>query len=191
MHLTAVVEFLRTTDELKTAKELLNTFAKYARSIEQYDELGMLYEKIKAYPESVKMLEKCLATAPHPQQLKAVRSNLSKVYNHVNDPDKSLFYSNLNLEMNPNDYEARMEQTFSYYLRGDYDKSNEIQIELLKDPNLPDNVKKRITFKMGTFEMMNGNFKEGLFKMVMGGKDSKGVWSARQDHCAGSTTQVR
>jgi tetratricopeptide (TPR) repeat protein len=175
MHLAAVVEFLRTTDELKTAKELLNTFAKYAKSIEQYDELGMLYEKIKAYPESLKMLEKCLVTAPHPQQLKAVRANLAKVYNHVNDPDKSLFYSNLNLEMNPNDYEARMEQTFSYYLRGEYEKSNEIQIELLKVPNLPDNVKKRITFNMGTFEMYSGNFKEGLYKMVMGGKEI-GIW---------------
>jgi tetratricopeptide (TPR) repeat protein len=175
MHLTAVVEFLRATDELKTAKELLNTFSKYATSLEQYDELGMLYEKIKAYPESLKMLDKCLAVCPHPEQMKAVRANLSKVYNHVNDPDKSLFYSNLNLEMNPKDYEAKMEQTFSYYLRGDYKKSHEIQLELLSDPNLPENVKKRITFNMGSFDIMHGNFKQGMYKMIMGGK-AIGIW---------------
>jgi len=177
MHLTAVVEFLNQVDELKTAKELLDTFSKYATTLVQYDELGMLYEKIKAYPNSLKMLEKCLATAAQPEQLKSVRANLAKVYNHINDPEKSLFYSTLNLEIDPNDYEARMEQTFSYYLRGDYNKSHQIQLDLLNDPNLPESVKKRITFNMGSFDIMNGKFKQGMFKMILGGK-AIGIWKA-------------
>lgn len=175
MPLKTITEFLKNTDELKTAEILLDTFSKYAGKIEQFDELGMLYEKVKCYSKSEKMLNRCLALAHEPHQQKAVRANLAKVYNHLNDPDKSLIQSTLSLEMDPNDYEARMEQCFSYYLLGQYDKSHEIQTELLKIPTLPDNVKKRITFNMGTFEMESGNFDSGLYKMIQGGKEI-GLW---------------
>lgn len=176
MHLTQVVNFLRQTDELSTAKVLLDTFAKYSNTVEQYDELGMLYEKCKFYHDSLAMLEKCYAAVYEPQVKKSVRANLAKVYNHLNEPKKSIFYSNLNLEMNPNDFEALMEQSFSYYLLGNYAKSHDIQFELLKKENLPDNVKKRITFNMGSFEMEEGDFKSGLYKMIMGGKEI-GLWT--------------
>lgn len=176
MHLTQVVSFLKQTDELSTAKNLLDTFAKYANNVEQYDELGMLYEKCKFYQDSLAMLEKCYAAVYEPQMKKAVRANLSKVYNHLNEPLKSIFYSGLNLEMNPNDFEALMEQSFSYYLLGNYAKSYEIQAELLRKDNLPENVRKRITFNRGSFEMEEGNFKSGLYKMIMGGKEI-GIWA--------------
>lgn len=174
MHLTEVVNFLIKTDELNTAKKLLDTFSKYACSLEQFDELGMLYEKSKFYNESLQMLNKCYAMSYDPMQKKLIRSNLAKVYNHLNDPDKSLFYSNLNLEMNEKDYESKMEQSFSYYLKGDLWKSYEIQKDLLTQ-NIPEQVKKRINFNMGSFEMEKGEFKSGLRKMIIGGKEI-GLW---------------
>lgn len=176
MHLTQVIMFLKQVDELETAKTLLDTFTKYSHSLQQYDELGMLYEKCKFYNESLKMLEKCYSSAYEPGQLKSIRANFAKVYNHLNDPDKSLFYSNLNLEMNPSDPEALMEQSFSYYLKAEFLKSRQIQEELLKMPNVSDDVKNRITFNMGSFEMEDGNFKSGLYKMILGGKKI-GLWA--------------
>jgi tetratricopeptide (TPR) repeat protein len=177
MALVQVVDFLNQVNELKVAKSLLDTFKKYSNNLEQYDTLGMLYEKIKAYPESLEMLEKCLVTARTLEELYSIRANLAKVYNHVNEPLKSLTYSDINLKINPNDYEAIMEQSFSYYLYGDSKKSQEIQNNLLKIENLPDNVKKRISFNMGTFDMENGKFKQGLYKMIMKGKEI-GVWKS-------------
>ena len=175
MALVSVINFLKEVDELKEAKNLLNTFAKYSNSLEQYDTLGMLYEKVKAYPESLKMLEKCLVLAKSPEQFHSIRANLAKVYNHVNEPEKSLFYSELNIQMNSNDYEALMEQSFSQYLWGNFEKSYEIQKRLMEDSLVPDNVKERITFNMGSFEMAQGNFKSGIFKMIVGGKEI-GIW---------------
>lgn len=177
MALQQVVKFLKTVDELEASKNLLKTFVKYSNSLQQYDELGMLFQEVKAYPESLEMLEKCMAVASTPEQLYAVRANLSKLYNHLNDPQQSIFYASLNLKVNPGDFEALMEQSFSYYLLGDYKKSYEIQDELLKRDDLPENVLKRITFNMGTFEIARGNFKEGMFKMVVGGKKI-GIWPA-------------
>jgi len=175
MHLIAIIDFLKQVDELKAAKELLNTFAKYSTTLTQFDELGMLYEKVKAYPESLQMLEKCYTSTYEPSALFSIRSNFAKVYNHLNDPLQSLYYSNLNLEVDPLNAEVKMEQSFSYYLYGDFKKSWEIQNKLLQDTTIDESVKNRITFNMGTFDMANGLFKQGLRKMVLGGKHI-GIW---------------
>lgn len=175
MHLTAVIEFLKQVDELEVAKTLLNTFAKYSKSLEQFDKLGMLFEKVKAYPEALEMLTKCYTTTYEPAALYAIRSNFAKVYNHLNEPLKSLEYSNLNLEVNPFDAEVKMEQSFSYYLYGDFYKSWEIQNKLLNDLTISDTIKNRITFNMGSFDMDQGLFKQGLEKMILGGKKI-GIW---------------
>lgn len=172
-----IIEFLNNVNELKLAENLLDVFAKYSNNLQQYDELGRSFEKIKQYNKALLMLEKCLIVANNPEQLYNIRCNLAKVYNHLNDPQKSIFYSNINLEINPNDPEMFMEQSFSNYLYGDFKTSYDIQVKLLKDPNVSDNVKKRITFNMGTFEMQQGNFKVGLYKMINGGKEI-GIWKS-------------
>lgn len=175
MHLINVIDFLKQVDELSTAKDLLNTFAKYANSVQQYDELGMLFEKIKAYSESLNMLEKCYTATSDPQQLYSIRSNFAKVYNNLNEPVKSLYYSNLNLEVNPSDAEMEMEKSFSHYLYGEFNKSWEIQNQLLLNPNISESVKTRINFNMGSFDMDKGLFKQGMEKMILGGKKI-GIW---------------
>lgn len=177
MHLTTVIDFLTKVDELTIAKELLKTFAKYAISVEQYDELGMLFEKIKAYPESLEMLEKCYAIATNPTHLYSIRSNFAKVYNHLNEPLKAIYYTNLNLELNPFDVELKLEQSFSYYLYADFQKSWEIQNKLLEDPNISENIKNRIRFNMGSYDIEQGLFKQGMEKMILGGKRI-GLWPA-------------
>lgn len=175
MHLINVVDFLNTVDELAIAKELLQVFSKYSNTIQQYDELAMLFEKIKAYSDSLKMLEKCYTSASKPSEYYSVRSNFAKVYNKLNEPLKALYYINLNLEIKPNDPEMEMEKSFSYYLHGEFDKSREIQSNLLLNPDISDDVKTRISFNMGSFDMDKGLFKQGMEKMILGGKKI-GIW---------------
>lgn len=175
MHLVNVIDFLKQTDELKVAKDVLKTFAKYACSLEQYDELGMLFEKIKAYPESLEMLEKCYKNASEPSQLYSIRSNFAKVYNCLNEPLKSLHYSSANLEINPLDINLKLEQSLSYYLYGDHQKSWTIQTNLLNDKTLPKDIQDRINFNIGTFDLNNGLFKQGLKKIIVNGKNI-GLW---------------
>jgi tetratricopeptide (TPR) repeat protein len=173
MHLSAVVKFLKNTDELQTAKVLLDTFAKYANGLDQYDELAMLYQEIKCYDVSLKMLHKCISMANN-REMYTIRSNLAKVLNHSNDPHKALEYSLMNLEMDPNNYDTVMEISFSYYLMGNKEKSYQIQNELL-EKDIDVSLKKRIMYNMGTFQMERGKFKEGIRNMIMGGRGI-GIW---------------
>jgi len=177
MILYNVIEFLNNVDELATANTLLNTFEKYAADISQYDELGRCYEKIKQYNNALRMINKCSALAKDPVQMFNIRANLAKVYNHLNEPFKSITQSKLNIEVDPTDYDSKMELSFSYYLCGDIQKSYDIQRDLLQIPDLPLEIKKRIIFNMSTFEMENGNFKGGMYKMVYGGKEI-GIWKS-------------
>jgi len=177
MHLQTIIDFLSKVDELETAKIILTTFSKYAKNLQQYDELGMLFEKIKDYNDSIAMLENCLNIATSTEQLYSIRANLAKVYNHLNEPYKSLFYSNLNYELVKTDYDTQMEQSFSYYLIGDFNKSYQIQLDLLNINNISDEIHKKIRFNMGTFEIANGDFKSGMRNIVVGGKDI-GIWKS-------------
>jgi len=177
MYLEHIVDFLSKVDELEVSKTLLRTFSKYSKTLEQYNELGMLFEKIKAYQDSLEMLENCLALSTSPEQLYSIRSNLSKVYNHLNEPLKSLLYSNLNLHLYPTCYDSLMEQSFSYYLYGDFQRSRDIQSTLFNTPNIPEELRKRIIFNTGTFEISEGNFRSGIRKMILGGKDI-GIWKS-------------
>ena len=117
--LEQIIEFLKQTDELSTARLLLKTFNKYSNSIDQYDTIARLFNDVKAYPEAIEAAEKTLALSANPQQLYSSRANLAKLYNHNNEPYKALNYINANLSINPNDYEALMEKVFSLYLQAD------------------------------------------------------------------------
>jgi len=173
MHLTAVVKFLKTLDEFDVAKNVLDTFAKYANSLQHYDELAMLYQEIKDYGSSIKMLQKCISVANN-AEMYSIRANLAKVLNHSNDPQKALEYSLMNLEVDPNNYDTVMEISFSYYLMGEKEKSYQIQSELL-DKDIETELKKRIMYNMGTFQMERGKFKQGIRNMIMGGR-GLGIW---------------
>lgn len=175
MHLINVIDFLIKVDELEIAKNLLKTFAKYSNSLDQYNELGMLFEKINAYHESIEMLKKCYDSDLNKNQLYAIRSNFAKVYNKINEPTKSLYYSNINNSINPADNEIKLEQSFSYYLIGDFEKSLEIQNKLLQDSSINDDLKTKIEFNMSSFDIKKGLFKQGVKKLTLNGK-KMGLW---------------
>jgi tetratricopeptide (TPR) repeat protein len=141
--LEQIIQFLKSTDELKTASTLLSTFAKYSSNVDQHDIIARLYHDIKDYQNSIIYTEKTLALAASPQQLYVARANLAKLYNHINNPDKALQYINANLTVNPTDYEAMMEKVFALYLQGNTDKSKQLTEQLLNDHNTPEIVLNR------------------------------------------------
>jgi hypothetical protein len=170
-----IIEFLKNTDELTTANNLLDTFAKYSSKLEEYDHLGRWYMEITNYPLAIKYAEKALINSPSNEQMYSCRANLAKLYNHINDPVASLRYSSINNKLNPDDYDALMEQVFSYFLLNQKDKSELILRELLIQPDLPENLIHRIKFNLGTYDLYKGEFKKGLSGFLLEGKQL-GIW---------------
>ena len=170
-----VIEFLKTQDELDPARDLLNTFAKYATIPEEYDQLGKWFMEVKDYHNAVKYAEKALINISGNEGMYACRSNLAKLYNHVNDPKASLRYSTTNLAINPEDNDAKLEQVFSYFLLNEKVKSEAILRELVQDDELPENVLNRVKFNLGTYDLYKGEFQKGLQGFLLEGK-KLGIW---------------
>lgn len=171
-----VIEFLKNQNELVTAGQLLDAFAKYASRAEEYDLLAKWYMEIKRYPSAIELAEKALVTTASNQGMYACRSNLAKLYNHSNNPKASLRYSSANLNINPTDNDALLEQVFSYFLLNDKNKSEQILRDMLEyQQDLPEDVVSRIKFNLGTYDLYHGKFQQGLRGFILEGK-KLGIW---------------
>lgn len=170
-----VISFLKQTEEFETARTLLKTFKKYAITPQQYDTLGRLFNDAKDYHEAIDCASKTLVMASNPHEMYASRANIAKMYNHLNDPKKSLQYTNTNLEVNPLDYDAKMEKVFSYYLLGDLDTSYTLTKEILSEETAPKEIRDRCRFNIGTYQIDEGNFKEGIRNFIDVGHKI-GIW---------------
>ena len=107
----------KTTGNTEEAKTFLNTASKYCFQLETLDEISYLQSEIKDYSGCIDSLQRCLKMATMPQQQYAIRANLAKVYNHLNQPNLSIEQSKLNQEIEPQkDYNTIMEISFSHYL---------------------------------------------------------------------------
>lgn len=173
--LDPIITFLKNTDELTTAEQLLGVFSKYASRAEEFDNLGRWYMEIKNYPKAIRYAEKALVNTPSNEGLYACRANLAKLYNHINNPVASLRYSSTNLAINPEDLDAMLEQVFSYFLLNQKDKSEHILRELVQRTDLPENVMHRVKFNLGTYDLYKGKFQEGLRGFLLEGK-KLGIW---------------
>lgn len=173
--LDEIVGFLKHVDELGTAKTLLTTMKKYASGIAQYDQLGRLFHDIKDYDQAIQTTEKSLVLATHPAQMYSARSNLAKLHNHNNDPITALSYINANLSINPEDQDAQLEKVFALYLMGKAKESNELLMEVYNHPDTPEAIKNRCRFNMGSYQMDQGNFYEGIRNFIGVGHEI-GIW---------------
>jgi tetratricopeptide (TPR) repeat protein len=170
-----VIEFLKNTDELKAGSELLKVFRRYSNNIDQFDQLGMYFNEMKDYHSALECAQRALELSTNEGQRYATRSNLAKLYNHTNDPEISMQYSKQNLAVNPRDYEAKMEMIFSHYLSGDFATSHQEIKNLLQDPMVPDDIRLRCEFNLGSYLIDEGEFKQGILNFIDVGHRI-GIW---------------
>jgi len=175
LSLDPIISFLKGVDELVAAEALLDTFAKYAQSLEQLDELGRHYHDIKRYAKSIRCTEKALAIAPNSQALYALRANLAKLHNHINDPQYALFYLKLNAAQTPESPDVQLEQAFSLFLLGKRDESEQLLRGMAERFDLTESERDRVLFNLGTYDLYSGRFQEGLRRFLLIGK-KLGIW---------------
>lgn len=170
-----IIRFLKEMNEYELATQLLDVFKKISRNYLQWDSLGKMYHSLKAYGRALDCLTLCSSQIKDPEERYKMNANFAKIYNLLNLPENSLQYSTQNLEYNPEDHNARLEQVFSYYLLNQKELSEQMLLELLEKEDLSDEVRTRIRFNLGTYQIRRGEFLQGLEKFYVVGK-SIGIW---------------
>lgn len=170
-NLETTIAQLKTMKEIPVAKNLLKTYEKYASKVQEYDFIARLQNEVKDYESSIANLKKSLSISTNPNEMYAIRANIAKMYNHLNEPLKSIAYSNANLVVKSDDFDSKMEIGFSHYLNGDYEKGETLMRNLLLEPNVPEDIKNRIAYNLASYDIEAGKFKQGMLGHVKVGHE--------------------
>lgn len=162
MSLEPIIMALNARKEKKVAISVLEALHRHAFHFEEYDDLARIAFKIKEYCLAIKYGEDSLVNALTNEKMWAARSNLINVYNHANYPEKAMRLIKANESVIPDDSDTRLEKAFSHYLLNQRDKAEEILRNELLRVDLSEEVRTKIMFNLGTYELYKDNFLYGL-----------------------------
>ena len=163
--LSVVIDFLEKANQDKLASDVLDVFANLTATneIEKTNLLAKLYLDIRNIPKAEKFALKVLSISTRPEEMFNARGNLAKMYNLVNEPAKSIFYSKLNTAVDPNNSDTSLETVFSLYLLGRKKEAEVILRDLkAREHEIPDRNRDVVNFNLGTYDMEAGDFLKGL-----------------------------
>ena len=174
--LAMVIDYLEKLNEDQLAEKVIDVFAKNSKTIEQYNIICKLYLDIRSVKKAIYYGEKVLELCINPQQLWAARANLAKLYNNINEPEKSYFYSNINNSINPNDVDTKLELVFSLYLMNRKKEAEEILLSLKSIENqLTEKHRNVIDFNLGSYALEQGRVQDGLKGFLLGAEKLQ-IW---------------
>lgn len=159
------------------AVNILKLAARNCTDLAVLDRIAFLQSEIKDYHSCVETLRACLLAATTAEQRFSIRANAAKMYNHLNDPLVSLTFSNMNAAVKP-ELDTQMEIAFSHYLSGNSAESERIMREMARQESLPDSVRGRVEYNLGSYDIEAGNFKRGLRGFIETGHRI-GIWPDR------------
>jgi len=172
-HLKTVVMDLLYQEKRQIVFEMLDLYYKRAKTVEDFDTLGYLSLKAEHRDLYLKCAESAYIKSENPQQLYIARSNLYRAYNALNQPDKALFYIDLNLKITPDDFETQTQRAFNITLKGDRKASEDILLNLIeKHPERKDDMRSALSGKM----LREGKTAEGILSFLGSVKPEGGTF---------------
>lgn len=179
--LTHIIEFLDKAGEDKLASQVLDVFAKFSSEIEQFNLLAKLYLDLREGEKAEMYALRVLSMVDTPEQKYSCRANLGKMYNNLNQPEKSIVFTEENLKITPNSVDALLEKVFSLYLMGKKDEAEVILRDLKANEHLLDERNRTIVnFNLGSYDMEQGKFLQGLEGFLVNVKKLKIWFSPRE-----------
>ena len=169
MNPLATAEFLISIKQNDKAKIALDLIKPYATSIPQMDAMGKLYSDIREFNDTLELAQRMYDVIGDPQGKYDSRVNIIRAYLNLNEPYKALEQVLINEQTDPNDHPNQMDKAMCYFLLNRKKEGEAILRNILTQPRTED-VDFRVNFNLGTYELANGNFKEGLRHVLLDGR---------------------
>lgn len=179
--LSIVVAFLEKANKDDLASKVIDVFAENSYGLEQWNLLAKLYLDVRDIPKAEATAIKVLGLCQSNEERYNARANLAKMYNNINEPEKALVYTNLNLKVFPGDPDSLMEKVFSLYLLNRKGEAREILNSLKsRESELEERHRDIVNFNLGTYILEDGDFIEGLKGFMLKGKKLK-LWFSHRE----------
>ena len=156
-------------NEKQAAVTLLDALTRNSVEFQHFDEVAKCYFKIKEYEKAYRNAEKAMSLFTGPDMYSA-KYNVLNTANHANYPERALTLIKQLELINPNDQDVRMEKAFALFLLNRKDEAEAILRKELEDPSIDEEMKTKIRFNLGTYELLKDRFQDGLRKFLFEGR---------------------
>jgi hypothetical protein len=165
----ATAEFFIYLKQFEKAKIVLDLLKPYAQSIQDMDQLGKLYAEIREFNDTLELAQKIYSLVYEPNAKFDARVNIIRACLNLNKPLDALAYIRINSKERPDDHPNRMDEAMCYFLLDRKEEGEAILRKILTEPHT-DDIDFRVNFNLGTYDLRNGNFKEGLRHVLLDGR---------------------
>lgn len=162
-------KFFANMNKHDQAKEILDLVKPYCYTFQQYDAIGKIYSDIREFNDALEFALKMHSLAEHNQDKYDIRTNIVRQYLNLNRPEDALIYININEKITPNDHPNLMDKAMAYFLLNRKSEGEAILRQILTEPHT-DDIDFRVKFNLGTYDLANGDFKEGLRHVLLDGR---------------------
>ena len=169
MNPLATAEFFIHLKQFEKAKIVLDLLKPYAQRIEEIDQIGKLYADIREFNDTLELAERIYALVQTPQAKFDARVNIIRAYLNLNKPIEALTYVGINEKEQPDDHPNQMDKAMCYFLLDKKEEGEKILRTILTEPHTED-INFRVNFNLGTYDLRNGKFKEGLRHVLLDGR---------------------
>ncbi len=169
MNPLATAEFFIHLKQFEKAKIVLDLMKPYAQRIEEIDQIGKLYADIREFNDTLELAHRIYALVKDPDARFDARVNIIRAHLNLNQPKEAMVYIAINERERPDDHPNQMDKAMCYFLLDDKDKGEKILRQILTEPHT-DDIDFRVNFNLGTYDLRNGNFKQGLRHVLLDGR---------------------
>lgn len=170
---SAVIKQLLADNKRDKAFELLDHFFAKAKTLVEFDTIGQLSLDTEYRDLYLRCAETSYAVALTSQQKYAARTNLIKAYNVMNQPEKALQYIEMQLLLNPDNFDMLSEKAANLALMGLKDEAEGIIANLIQ--TYPDKATMLETMLSGKY-LREGQLEKGIRSFVEGYKADNKVF---------------
>lgn len=165
----ATAQFFIDIKQNEKAKIVLDLLKPYAATVEHLDQMGKMYAEIREFSDTLELAHKIYAMVFTPETQWDARVNIIRSYLNLNKPKEALVYININDRINSEDHPNRMDKAMANFLLNNKKDGEAILRGILEEPTTED-INSRVNFNLGTYDLLNGNFKEGLRRVLLDGR---------------------
>lgn len=165
----ATAEFFIHMKQFDKAKIVLDLMKPYAQGPMEIDQIGKLYADIREFNDTLELALRLYAIVKDPQARFDARTNIIRAYLNLNKPKEALVYIGINARENPDDHPNRMDKAMACFLLDNKREGEAILRKILTEPRTED-IDSRVNFNLGTYDLRNGDFKNGLRRVLLDGR---------------------